>query len=75
MSATCLCRSVVVSVNIFCLSVFVCELTFGQLSVGELSHNDSKYKPGRAISACEPHKILNNLTQKSTKLIGQSLSK
>ena len=39
MSATCLCRSVVVSVNIFCLSVFVCELTFGQLSVGELSHN------------------------------------
>ena len=40
MSATCLCRSVVASVNIFCLSVFVCELTFGQLSVGELSHND-----------------------------------
>ena len=38
MSATCLCRSVVVSVNIFCLPVFVCELTFGQLSVGELSH-------------------------------------
>ena len=41
-SATCLCRSVVVSVNIFLsvlLSVFVCELTFGQLSVGELSHN------------------------------------
>ena len=27
------------SVNIFCLSVFVCEFTFGQLSVGELSHN------------------------------------
>ena len=24
---------------LFCLSVFVCELTFGQLSVGELSHN------------------------------------
>ena len=23
----------------FCLSVFVCELSFGQLSVGELSHN------------------------------------
>ena len=23
----------------FCLSFFVCELTFGQLSVGELSHN------------------------------------
>ena len=23
----------------FCLSVNVCELTFGQLSVGELSHN------------------------------------
>ena len=40
MSATCLCRSVVVSVNIFWLSVFVCELTFGQLSVGELSHNE-----------------------------------
>ena len=40
MSATCLCRSVVVSVNIFCLLVsFVCELTFDQLSVGELSHN------------------------------------
>ena len=39
MSATCLCRSVVVSVNIFCQSVFVCELTFGQLPVGELSHN------------------------------------
>ena len=39
MSVTCLCRSVVVSVNIFCLSVFVCELNFGQLSVGELSHN------------------------------------
>ena len=27
----------------FCLSVFVCELTFGQLSVGELSHNVSYY--------------------------------
>ena len=41
MSATCLCRSVVMSVNFFfCLSVFVCELTFGQLSVGELSQND-----------------------------------
>ena len=39
MSVTCLCQSVVVSVNIFCLSVFVCELTFGELSVGELSHN------------------------------------
>ena len=25
----------------FCLSVFVCELTFGQLSVGELSHNET----------------------------------
>ena len=24
----------------FSLSVFVCELTFGQLSVGELSYND-----------------------------------
>ena len=24
----------------FCLSVFVCELTFGQLSVGEFSHNE-----------------------------------
>ena len=24
----------------FCLSVFVCELTFGHLSVGELSHNE-----------------------------------
>ena len=42
MSAICLCRSVVVSVNFFCLSVFVCELTFGQLSVGELSHNGVK---------------------------------
>ena len=27
-----------VSEFFFCLSVFVCELTFGQLSVGELSH-------------------------------------
>ena len=24
----------------FCLSFFVCELTFGQLSVSELSHNE-----------------------------------
>ena len=43
MSATCLCRSVVVSVKFFCLSVLVCELTFGQLSVGELSHNAVSY--------------------------------
>ena len=43
MSVTCLCRSVVMSLNIFCLSVFVCELTFGQLSVGELSHNATDY--------------------------------
>ena len=43
MSATCLCRSVVVSVNFFCLLVFVCELTFSQLSVGELSHNVNSY--------------------------------
>ena len=28
-----------VSEYFFCLSVFVCELTFGQLPVGELWHN------------------------------------
>ena len=38
MSATYNCRSVVLSVNIF-VSVFVCEFTFGQLSVDELSYN------------------------------------
>ena len=39
----------------FCLSVFVCELTFGQLSVGELSRNE-KYIIGhnepRAEKTC-----------------------
>ena len=30
---------------LFCLSVFVCELTFGQLSVGELSHNEMAAMP------------------------------
>ena len=42
MSATYLCRSVVVSVNIFLPDRFVCELTFDQLSVGGLSHNVRK---------------------------------
>ena len=35
----------------------------------------SKYKPGRAISACVPHKILDDLTQKPTKLIRTELVK
>ena len=39
MSVTIHCQSVVVSMHIFCLSGFVCEFTFGQLSVGELSYN------------------------------------
>ena len=45
MSATCLFRSVVVSLNFSCLSFFVCELTFGQLSVSELSHNECYIVP------------------------------
>ena len=35
----------------------------------------SKYKPGRAISACLPNKILKDLTQKPTKLIRTELVK
>ena len=31
--------------DFFCLSFFVCELTFGQLSVGELSHNECYIVP------------------------------
>ena len=43
----------------FCLSVFVCELTFGQLSVGELSHivflrlvsnNNGNYDPDLSLT-------------------------
>ena len=36
--------------NIFCLSVFVCKLTFCQLSVGELSHNIVQAKYQIALS-------------------------
>ena len=35
----------------------------------------SKYKPGRAISTCVPHKILDDLTQKPTKLIRTEFAK
>ena len=35
----------------------------------------SKYKPGQAISACVLHKILDDLTQKPTKLIRTELVK
>ena len=39
----CNCQSVAVLVYIFCQSVFACELTFNQLSVGELLYNIPKH--------------------------------
>ena len=49
-----------------------CSLTYIILFYGLAC---SKYKPGRAISACVPHKILDDVTQRPTKLIRTELVK
>ena len=47
----------------FFVSVFVCELTFGQLSVGELSHNEK-------IVTMWPTNDLITLTRKGSRGVG-----